>query len=630
MQTSQFSNRGVSAIIKENLRRSWPISLVFFLILFCVAVFPLIATDKTIRAGELGAILSGMDSGLFLFEMLLPVIAANAVFRYLFTASGTTLLHSFPLDRRTLFTGNFISGLVLTLAPFVLILLSILPFFKMKFPGIVFDKGYLSFSETNWGWGVDSILPNVSDWLLFTCLTLGLLFFVYALSVFAAILTGTGSGQVVISYVLNFIVLFVFLIIVAYLSVFLIGFDLTSLEDTLAALHPLIYIIYSSDIYLDNAAAGFSLAIILAYLAIAIALTLAAKRLYNRRKLERAGTPVCFPLAETIIINVVTLVGMAGMGMMFTGLIYGDFIVAGQVLGCVAGAAITFMVATMLAQKTLKIFNLKMLKAFGVFAIIGVLFIAFTAFDITGFTNRVPSPSRVESAELSMSYPFNFPYTNYFSIIDFEATSQPDLQALEVFHRGMIEKEKARKQDIQSVRYNWQANVSLHYGLKASFPMERYYSLYSDKKDSAPLEALAGMTSFRNASTLENLVGYDSIATIDVDLEYLQAHAPELAGSAEKHKESWRKKPALYFSALDLKPAEMQELARCMDRDYLALDAHALAESTRVEPQETAVFYIEYRLEKTYASGYYTDSMFYAVTSACTETLACLDRLISR
>ena len=633
MRIFQFSNKqGVRAIILENLRRSWPISLVFFLIMFCSIVFPLLMAEDYSRSSLLGLAITGRHPMIIILGMLLPVIAANTAFRYLFTTSGTTLLHSFPLNRRTLFAGNFISGLVLTFVPFVLVMLALLPFFKMTYPGIWFEDGALFFSTTEIR---DSVLPDISDWLLFVCLTLMLLFFMYALAVFASILTGTGSGQAVISYVLNFIVIFVFFIVTGYMDKFLIGFNPSSAGENATFLNPLFYLVYTDNRIMYDHLGGYSLAILLVYIAIAIALAFAARRLYERRRLERAGNPICFRSVEIAITNIITLVGMAGLGLLFSALTEKGSSVTGLIIGCVAGAAITFMAVTMLTQKTTRIFTKKTLKEFGVFAIIGVLFLAFTAFDITGYADRVPAPERVEAATLSLSnYPYQIPYSTCYYRVTFEVTSPEDLKALEAFHREMIEGEKAYKWDnysgaIHDSSGTWDATAILNYDLRGNFAMGRKYLLHPFSTNEEMRKRLADMKPFREAATLERLVGYRSISAISVDMTSL-ALGPGLSWNYEIQDDEGISYLMSDFANLSLSENERQELAWCMDRDFLALNASEIADIPPEAPREVAVFRIECRKPNDYTMGYYTDYIYYSITPSYKETLAWLDHNIKK
>jgi len=541
--------------------------------------------------------------------MLLPLISANVAFRYLYSSSGTTLIHAFPLSRRSLFRGAFLSGLILALSPVIAIMLVVLPMCKMEFSPLRLEDGFLVFRDSA-GWlDIERYQLDISGWLLLVVTGLLTMIFVYALSVFAAILTGTKAAQVGVTFTLNFLLIFIVLLVSGYLDTFLIGFDSTFGMSLLIFLNPLLFFT-NYGIFMFSSEGLFLLPFFI-YLGVACAVVFAASRLYGRRRLERAGSPVCFRYAELAITYIITLAGMAGLGITVSfgmGEIY-SFSIPGLLIGCVMGAAITFMVMTMLSRKTPKIFTLETLKSFGIFAIIGVLFIASTAFDITGYTDRVPAPERVESVELSLSsYPFKYPYTDpyaFYSGISIEASAKDDLRAVKEFHRSLIEGEKRQKnrEEGRSYGYNspmgWHGSASIKYSRKGAPPMSRMYEMYLSYTSDETREAFAGMQAFREAVTLKSLVGYENITSVKVD--------------GSKY-------------SLDLSEGKLRELAQCLDRDFLAMSPKEVALSGDT-PKEMAEFKIEYRNpNEDSPRGYYTGSLTYTVTSFNKETLAWMER----
>jgi len=615
-------NNGERAIIKENIRRFWPISLVFFLLLFCTSVLPAMLIDYL----EAPMFISARNPMLFFVFLILPVVAANAVFRYLYTSSGSTYMHAFPLSRRTLFKGSFLSGLILSVAPVLLTMFTVLPivcmntFFPLgkKLSVVSFSEGALQLTGT-----YNSTL-ELSGWFALALLGLLILFFLYALAAFAAILTGMGSGQIAISYVLNFILVFLCLIVVGYLDAFLIGFSSNLGAEVFLAVNPLIYYTYHM-----NDAGHFALGLIAVYFAIACFLVFAARKLYERRKLERAGSPICFSSAETAVIWLVTLVSMAGLGMAFS-IAVGDYRVyskVGLVAGCVIGACVAFMVMAMLTQKTPKVFTMKNLKAFGVFAIVGVLFIAFTAFDLTGFTNRVPDPERVQTVKLSFStYPFPNPYREgYYGIdpFDVEVSSAQDINAAVAFHKGLIGAEKANmrgvRDDYVMGPYNWGGRVTFAYKLGGAAKMGRSFHLQNNYANSELVEGLAGMTAFRESVTLDKLVGYDNIIAVQFS-NYDFRYDGEIYSDDIFDKDADK-------TPIQLSDAKIRELVQCLDRDFLSLSVQEIAGTALPMPEELIVFTFEYRKpDEINTRGYYTRIFTYVVTSSYSETLDFMKR----
>jgi hypothetical protein len=582
--------------------------------MFCTIAIPAYIEKMD---GYFGYSMMSTTPFLIIIEVVFPIVIACAVFRYLHTSSGTTLIHSLPLSRRTLFKGSFLSGLILTISPVITIFLAILPLYNFApYPGNYYSNEDFFYSTTWEG-------PYFVDWLILLGMTLLVLFFMSALTALSASLTGNGVSLMAITLVLNFIVFFVYLIVAGYLDTFLIGFSNMSQgqEEVLLRLNPLFFSAawpYSFEFGLLG-----SVLMIVIYLVIAAALVFAAYKLYKLKKLENAGRPLNFRFAEIIITYLITLVCMAGMGIAFyyqsSG--YGYYVesyfdhvlaIISLIIGSLIGAAVAFMVVTMLMQKTPRIFTKKTFKSFGIFLIIGALFIAFTVFDMTGYTNRVPTPGQVKTAEVTFSsYPFSFPYVSLWSYelrndMTARAETDEEIQALTVFHRGMIEHEKAYRSGSRggSDYSSWRGDASFVYDLNGPFKLYRSYDLHSGYSNADLRESLAVMTCFREGMTLERIIGYEHIAGFTIR----ESKSTRDSDSSQQD--------------IRLSDDEVIALARCLDNDFLRLSA---SEHTEKSPDVSFKLTIEARYPRSgNYHGYNTYDIDYIVTQSYTETLAWL------
>ena len=638
MRTVQYSSKSVRALMRENLRRCWPVSLVFFLILFCSIILP-----AYMERGRyyFESVLIEPHPIWVIVELVLPIVAASAVYRYLHSSSGTTLMHSLPLSRNTLFAGNFLSGLVLTFAPMVLTMLMILPFCVT------------GFNTNSYYYSASSGITWLAVWLVWAGVSLLVLFFIYALASLAASLTGNGIGLMAITLVLNFIAFFVYAIIAGYLDEFLIGFSSASSSQTevITFLNPLFYSFVAFDNY-ESGRVFFALAVAI-FLIIACAAVFAALQPYKRRRLERAGRPICFRFAEIVITYLITLVCMAGMGIAFyyesnSYSVSQNFLykVPALVGGCAVGAVLTFMIVTMLAQKTPRIFTKKTLKDFGVFAIIAIIFVSFTAFDLTGYTNRVPGQGQIKTAEMTLySYPFLYPYGNnnryVLGSIEVFAASEEETSALAAFHRGLVENEKAyRNRDGQALagtgrnsggyehdnNNEWSGRVTFAYDLRGPYSLNRTYSLHSNYSSPELRQALASMPAFRQGATLESLFGYDCVAGISL-MEDIGHPAPPVPPSSPDPLSDSSSPDTSSPDSSFLDPSlSAPELARRLDNDFLRLDASELAWNPLASPEVVVTLEIHIRIprnenEQGYGANYNDYYVEYIVTSSYAETL---------
>jgi hypothetical protein len=423
--------------------------------------------------------------------------------------------------------------------------------------------------------------------------------------------------------------------VTGYLDTFLIGFsNISSLQEgILARLNPLFFTV--------GAPPGVETGLVeiimmyVVYFVIACGAIAAAFLLYKRRRLERAGSPISFRFAEIIITDLITLVCMAAMGIAFfqQSFIYGygndgksdyGLAILSLIAGCVLGAALAFMVVTMLAQKTPRIFTKKTFKDFGIFAVIGVLFISFTVFDLTGYTERVPGQASVKKAEMTLSqYPFMYPYEglrSYYLLNDMkvEAVTKEDVKALIAFHRGLIENEKAYRYRYSrpfaglgayddNYKYDesdsWSGSAAIVYDQGGPFSMYRSYDFHYNYSNAELRETLAAMPAFRESMTLEKLAGYENISAITV-IEYEEMNL--------KYK---------------ISSSDIAALAMHLDNDFRRLDAGVLMGRSANVINAPLKLQIEIRHSRGWDSGgFYTDTIGYTVTSSYTETLKWLGR----
>ena len=103
MKTSYFS---LSApMIKENFRRFWALPVVAFLAYLVAGIVPILANYK--HEGRLAGFINPLLNQAYPFyaalSLLVPVIAASLVFRYLYSRSSATIMHALPFTRNRLF-----------------------------------------------------------------------------------------------------------------------------------------------------------------------------------------------------------------------------------------------------------------------------------------------------------------------------------------------------------------------------------------------------------------------------------------------------------------------------------------------------------------------------------------------
>ncbi|MDR0884932.1 MAG: hypothetical protein LBN22_00965 [Clostridiales Family XIII bacterium] len=512
----------MNAIIKENLHRFWPIAFVYFLILFMVTVF--IAILDTSEANGFDIIWNTINNG----RLVIPVITSAAsltfavcIFGFLHNTGQASVTHALPFSRKALFSAHFISGFILSIAPFILLAFSMLPFcFGANAHN---PDAYLRVLTPS------QILATLGMWLLSNGI---IILCTYALCVFAGIITGTVIMHILVAGLLNLFIPFFYKLITIYLSSFLLGYptNTSSINTILSYMHPALYNIFHHRL-------GILAAIV--YIGISAIIILFALILYRVLKLERAGDSTTFHVAEKILTYIVTLLGMAAFGLAFT--IPTPFTGNGAMppfyIISAIGAIITFIIVQMIMKKTPKIFNQATCKTFGIYVIVGILFLVCTTSDITGYSNRVPSPNHVKSVIINSDiYPFMIPYNQEMYGEQLKFTKKDDIANVTNLHRHLITANKEAIQDMQNAADNLNtiedpydipkegidenltlyntiisSQLNFHYKTGSPFGMQRNYQYESADPI---LKLLADTDEFKKTYRLANTVGYDKIDSV--------------------------------------------------------------------------------------------------------------------
>ncbi|MEG1585090.1 MAG: hypothetical protein RR361_08565, partial [Anaerovorax sp.] len=199
-------------LIKENFRRFWAIPVLSFLVYFFSFPFQVIMSYGHLNELSLfiGNALLNHQIPIMFAHGVFPAIAAVIVFRYLQSTSSATVMHAMPFSRNKLFNSNGISGLLLVLIPFLLNGLILLALSK---PVFSMYEGQNAFARTD-------ILVWMGESVVIIC-------FVYAISVFAGIVTGNMMMHFAMAGLLNFVVPGLLMLFSVYFQQFVFGFRLS-------------------------------------------------------------------------------------------------------------------------------------------------------------------------------------------------------------------------------------------------------------------------------------------------------------------------------------------------------------------------------------------------------------------
>ena len=305
-----------SPLIKENIRRYWAIPAISFLVYFLSGVFPLLISYHEIDQQYyfIESLLINHNPFFMMAHLIVPVITAVVVFRYLQTTASVTTMHAMPFSRAKLFNSNVLSGLILTTIPvfvtgFILLLIS-KPVYNPRAMA-VYTSAENSFGSSVAGAFAEPVnvfaRMNILNWMWESLI---IILVIYAVAVFAGLVTGNSLMHIAAGFGFNFLIPALFGIFTLYCQQYLYGFSAgNDWGEIMLGLSP----------YLQVFESGGELPWILQILYILNALVLFAVSmyLYNKRKLEKASDAFVFSFMIPVMSYLIAFFGMTFLGFYF-------------------------------------------------------------------------------------------------------------------------------------------------------------------------------------------------------------------------------------------------------------------------------------------------------------------------
>lgn len=392
-KTSWFNG----TLFKKNFTRFWPVWILYLVIWAFALPFTLLA--QMTRWPESHADFGGafryfadayvLDTtgGAALSAAVFGVLAAMAVFSYLYNNRSAGMFHALPVTREGLFLTNYLSGLLFLVGPAVAVFFLTL--------------------------GAEAIVGAVNVGALCMWLVVHLLaaVFFYSFAVFCAMFTGNILALPAFYGVLNLLAFALYQVVEFILDQFLFGYwRIEWLQSVAEWLTPCwrMSVAFRRNVtwhetmnqITEITYVGLTTALIFGV--VGIVLAVAALILYRKRHLESAGDVVSVSWVRPIFKHGVGVCAALVLGT----LLYGWFGRAGTggdfwrmfcfLLPC---GAVGYFAAEMLLKKSFRAFEhwkgcLVMLAAVA-------LFMGAVRMDAFGYGSRVPKPEEVKSVSLS-------------------------------------------------------------------------------------------------------------------------------------------------------------------------------------------------------------------------------------
>ncbi len=445
--------------LRKCLSRWWPLWVLYGVILFIMLPGVLLNahTMTPYASTEQIAYLSNVI--ISETQMLLPVtalcaglLAAAAMFGYLYSPRSAGLAASLPIRRGCMFRTHLLAGLVMLLSAEV----------------VVFALAVL-IEATRFVLVIQPLLI----WL--GVLALETVVF-YAIAVLCAMFTGHAVMLPCLYLLVNFVAVGFQLLIEAVLYTFVYG--MSGMADLpVDWLSPLV--LFMTHTHINNdfiarpisggtdaelAALSFSgWTNILIWFVFALLLLVCAGHLYRRRRMESAGDTVAIPVLKPVLKYIVALfAGLAlpvGVYSMLLNVPAYRAHVVPFLLLTILGAALGFVISEMAIRKSLRIPR-TVWRGCAVTAAVCCLVVVGAKCDLTGYARRIPDAGQVASVQI-----FCDGYSSTLSEAE-------NIQAVENIHRAVVSEREKITDDSSGV-----TSLQLTYKLTNGKVMMREYTL---------------------------------------------------------------------------------------------------------------------------------------------------------
>jgi len=495
---SYFSFSG--ALIRENLKRFWAISVLSFIGYFLSGVLPILFSLNRYQDPNYGMgymVRSMLNNQYFphgVLHLVVPIVASVILYRYMHSSGSSTMIHGLPFTRSQLFNSNLLSGLILVWLPLLvtagLLLLLARPMFLYE--GSTEDI-FTKVLVFQWIW--KSLVVTLS---------------VYLVAVLAGVVSGNGVMHMFLGFWFNGLLPGLYAVCVAYFGKFLYGFDgAGQLMEIATGMMPYLKALQSNE--------PFSSGLMSYYLIGMVALLVVSSYAYRQRAWEKAGDSLVFQGVKIMICYLIAFFGMSLMAFYFDTIRWsGASFLDGHAMfyvGLLVGILVFLYIGRMVVLKSPRVFNKGSLKHLAIYTLIALTFVVSVDMDFTGFEKRVPNPQKVEGVSLpdlgrmerTGRYEDLFfqPFETENETHGLVFQEPENVEAIAQFHRRVISERAAYENQGSSYQTH---SLSLSYQRKNFWDLTRSYVVpYSMIRDSVQLKKVFESSEFKDRYSFQSL-----------------------------------------------------------------------------------------------------------------------------
>lgn len=439
---TSFFNRG---IIVNNFKRFGWIGIVYTLALFFSVPLQILMHYNNIEKYNS---IHNPITNIFLFRseiqklfiLVIPVLAAVLLIRYLHVKKSVDLFHALPLKRENLYNSHILTGILLLVVPVIITaIVSWILCFTLNLGNFYTAK-------------------DLYIWAGITCL-MNIVIFLFGILV--GMITGISAVQGLLTYIFLFLPVGLSVLLFHNIETLVYGFLKDYfLDNKIIYLSPI-----SRVLDLGNGEKIMHFNEVTIYIIISLVLYFLAKYLYSRRKLESASESIAFRELQPIFKYGVTFCTMLVGGIYFWETQHDIYWL---LFGYFASSIIGYFLAEIVIKKSLKVFG--SIKGYVIYAAVIIFILLGVNFDITGYERYVPPLQNVDSIYLGRSlYQYNLDEPGKKTNFYFNETN---LKNIEDFHKQIIKDKSKNKYSNHSNR-----QIVFVYKLKNGDEISRGYHI---------------------------------------------------------------------------------------------------------------------------------------------------------
>ena len=488
-----FFNAG---IFKSMLKRFWPLWTAYFAVWFmCLPLPLLVARLQGVKESAVTVVTAAMKTSVeasVVSGFLMGILAAMAVFGFLYNSRSCGMIASTPVRREAVFCSAYLAGALPVLA------------------------ANLFIAVLNWLFtlssGIEGACIFKMNAILFAVNSMEFLIF-FSISAFIAMLTANIVALPVLYLIFNFVFLGMEYVVRMLYGMFIFGYS-DHPDCVLEFMSPLIYLFtrIGINVNISTGSAAVSLtnwSALLGYIIAAVVLTAAALLLYRKRRMESAGDVIAVNSLRPVFKFCVTACAALCFGLLFFVIISTLFTSPSTSMlvlsaGLIIGAFIGYFASEMLLKKSFHVFKGNW-KGFVITAVLCIVFAFVCVTDLFDLSSKLPDIDDIEMIVCNREAG------------GYDVTERSDIEAILDVNKAIID-DRDKYEGLDDTDLENTGYVSIRYKLKDGRVICRGYTLLIDDNYKAYYEVLSSESIVKDIFTPEVPVTVQNV--YDASFEY--------------------------------------------------------------------------------------------------------------